>query len=167
MGELRRVRQLPRTLLGWLIHVNGKIAKRPARALCFQRTGTASFARPDVGLGAVPLVTAAVVQKLACGTAPRQMHAQFLHQLAFARDAVEIPDQEDPQKWLRIDRRATVLTVADLQSLAHKLKADVLLDVVFGNLIFQTEVLEQRLRAVMASHHEQQASENGNPAKHE
>src|ERR1700690_2865338 len=75
--------------------------------------------------------------------APRQVHAQLLHQLAFARDAVEIADQEDTQQQLGIDRRPAVLTVAVLQSLAHKLKSDELLDesqqVVLGNLIFQTE----------------------------
>src|SRR5271167_3516267 len=35
LGELWRVRQLPCSLSGWLIHVDGKIAKRPARALGF------------------------------------------------------------------------------------------------------------------------------------
>src|SRR6266550_5297423 len=68
MGELGRLRQVACTLSGGFIHVDGKIAKRPARALRFQRTRTASFARPDVGIGAVPLVTAAVVENLACGT---------------------------------------------------------------------------------------------------
>jgi len=30
--------------------------------------------------------------------APRQMHAQFLHQLALAGDAVQIADQQDAQQ---------------------------------------------------------------------
>jgi hypothetical protein len=37
---------------------------------------------------------------------------------------------------------------------------------VFRNLIFDTEVVEQRLRAGMASHHEQQASELGDEQQH-
>jgi hypothetical protein len=37
---------------------------------------------------------------------------------------------------------------------------------VFRNLIFQTEVVEQRFGAVVLSHHDQQASENQNPAQH-
>jgi hypothetical protein len=35
MGELGRLRQLPCTLSGGFIHVDGKIAKRPAGALRF------------------------------------------------------------------------------------------------------------------------------------
>jgi len=60
--------------------------------------------------------------------APRQMHAQFLHQVAFAGDAVQIADQENAQQELGINRGATGLAVAVSQSLAHKLKTDVLLD---------------------------------------
>jgi hypothetical protein len=37
---------------------------------------------------------------------------------------------------------------------------------VLRNLIFQTEVVEQRFRTRVLSHHDQQASENGDPAKH-
>jgi hypothetical protein len=50
---------------------------------------------------------------------------------------------------------------------AHESKADVLFDepqqVGFRNLIFQAEVVEQRFRAVLLPHHDQQASENGDP----
>ena len=60
--------------------------------------------------------------------APRQMHAQFLHQFAFAGDAVQIADQQNAQQELGINRGATGLAVAVSQSLAHKLKTDVLLD---------------------------------------
>ena len=78
--------------------------------------------------------------------APRQMHAQFLHQFAFAGDAVQIADQQNAQQELGINRRATGLAVAVSQSLAHKLKTDVLLDqpqqMVLGNLIFQAEVVD-------------------------
>src|SRR5437588_7027892 len=54
--------------------------------------------------------------------APRQMHAQFLHQFAFAGDAVQIADQQNAQQELGINRGATGLAVAVSQSLAHKLK---------------------------------------------
>src|SRR6058998_474440 len=62
------------------------------------------------------------------------------------------------------------VTVAVFQSLAHKPEADVLLDqpqqMVLRNLIFQTEVVEQRFRTGMVPHHDEQASENGNPERH-
>ena len=35
----------------------------------------------------------------------------------------------------------------------------------FRSLIFQSKVMEQCFRAIVPSHHDQQASENGNPAK--
>ena len=44
--------------------------------------------------------------------APRQVHAQLLHQLAFAGDAVQIADQQNAQQQLGIDRGATRLAVA-------------------------------------------------------
>jgi hypothetical protein len=37
---------------------------------------------------------------------------------------------------------------------------------VFGNLIFQAELVEQRFGAGVVPHHDQQASEDGNPAQH-
>jgi hypothetical protein len=65
---------------------------------------------------------------------------------------------------------AARVAVTLLQLLAHKGKADVLVDlpqqVAFRNLIFQPEVVEQRFGAVVLSHHDQQSSENGHPAKH-
>ena len=63
-----------------------------------------------------------------------------------------------------------VFAVAVSQSLAHKLKTDVLLDqpqqMVLGNLIFQAEVVEQRFGAVVLPHHDQQSSDDENPTKH-
>src|SRR5882762_6271453 len=51
--------------------------------------------------------------------APGQMHAQLLHQLAFAGDAVQIADQQDAQCQLGTNRGPPGLAVALLQSLAH------------------------------------------------
>ena len=102
---------------------------------------------------------------------PRQMHAQFFHQFAFAGDAVQIADQQNAQQKLGINRRPARLTVAVFQLLPHELETDVLVDqaeqMVLRNLIFQAEVIEQCFRAVVLPHHDQQASENRNPAKHE
>ena len=50
--------------------------------------------------------------------APRQVHAQLLHQLALAGDAVQIPDQQNAQQKLRIDRRPSGFAVAVFQLLA-------------------------------------------------
>jgi hypothetical protein len=90
--------------------------------------------------------------------APCQMHAQLLHQLALAGNAVEIADQKDAQQKLRIDRRPTCLAVAILQLFAHEGEADVFFDepqqVGFRNLIFQAEVVEQRFGAVVLPHHD-------------
>ena len=98
------------------------------------------------------------------------MHAQLLHQLPFAGDAVQIADQQNAQQKLGINRGATALAVTASQSLAHKLKTDVLLDqpqrVGFRNLIFQTEGIEQRFGARMLPHHDQQASDDENPTEH-
>src|ERR1035438_3990106 len=98
------------------------------------------------------------------------MHAQFFHQLPLARDAVEIPNQQNAQQKFGINRRAACLTVTLLQPLAHKVKADVLLDqpqqMSFRNLIFQAEVIKQCLRAVVLPHHDQQASDDENQTEH-
>src|SRR4029077_4773539 len=61
LGKLRRVRQLPCALPGGFVHVDGKKAKRSASALGFERTRTATFAGPDVGIGAIPQAAAAIV----------------------------------------------------------------------------------------------------------
>jgi hypothetical protein len=90
--------------------------------------------------------------------APRQVHAQLLHQPPFAGDAVQIADQQNAQQKLGINRGATVLAVAVSQSLAHKLQTDVLLDqpqqMVFGDLIFQPKVVKQGFGAVVLPHHD-------------
>jgi hypothetical protein len=54
--------------------------------------------------------------------------------------------------------------------LPHKLETDVLIDqpqqVGFRDLVFQTEVIEQRFGAVVLPHHDQQASEDRNQTEH-
>ena len=98
------------------------------------------------------------------------MHAQFLHQLAFAGDAAQVADQQDAQQQLGVDRRAARLSVTVLQLLAHKAKAEVLFDepqqMSFWNLIFQTEIVKQGFGTIVLPHHDQRPSENGDPAEH-
>ena len=102
--------------------------------------------------------------------APRQMHAQFLHQFPLAGDAIQIADQQDAQQQLGINRRTAGLAVTRFQPLPYKGKADVFFDepqqVGLRNLIFQAEVVEQSFRAVVLPHHDQQASDNENPTEH-
>src|SRR5205814_7015093 len=102
--------------------------------------------------------------------APRQVHAQFLHQFALTGDAVQIPNQQYAQQKFGIDRRSSGFAVAVFQLPPHKLKADVLVDqpqqVGFRNLIFQAELIEQRYGAVALPHHDQQASDNQNQTEH-
>ena len=102
--------------------------------------------------------------------APCQMHAQFLHQFALTGEAVQIPNQQNAQQKLGIDRRPSGFAVAVFQLLPHKLETDVFVDqaqqMVFRNLIFQAEVIEQRFGAVVLPHHDQQPSDNENPTKH-
>ena len=43
---------------------------------------------------------------------PRQVHTEFFHQLAFARDAVQIADQQNAQQQLGINRRPPGSAVA-------------------------------------------------------
>src|SRR5439155_2006621 len=68
MSELWRRGQLASTLPGRFLPVDGKIPECSTGALGLWRTRTATFARPDVGIGAVAQVVAAVVEWLACGT---------------------------------------------------------------------------------------------------
>ncbi len=102
--------------------------------------------------------------------APRQMHAQLLHQFAFTADAIQVADQQDAQQKLGINRRPARLAVAVLQLFAHEGKADVLFNepqqVGLRDLIFQAEVVEQRFRAVVLPHHDQQASDDRNQTEH-
>ena len=81
--------------------------------------------------------------------APRQMHAQFLDQFALAGDTVQVTNQQNAQQKFGINRRSARVAVALLQSLPHKVKADVFIDqpqqMVFRNLVFQTEGVEQRI----------------------
>ena len=71
---------------------------------------------------------------------------------------------------LGINRRSAGVAVACFQLLAHKRKADVLIDepqqMGLWNLIFQAEVVEQRFGAVVLPHHDQQASDDENPTEH-
>src|SRR5215475_10323793 len=102
--------------------------------------------------------------------APRQMHAQLLHQLPLARDPVEIADQQHAQQQFGIDRGPTVVAIASLQLPSYEIEVDMTIDqaqqMIFGNLIFQAEVVEQRLRAGGMSHHEQQASKRSDKEQH-
>jgi hypothetical protein len=60
--------------------------------------------------------------------APRQVHAQFLHQLPFASDAVEIADQQNAQQKFGINGRSAGFAVTRFQLIPHEGKADVLFD---------------------------------------
>ena len=99
-----------------------------------------------------------LIETETCEPAPRQMHAQFLNQLALAADAIQIANQQNAQQQFRIDRRTTSIAIAVLQSLANEAEVDVLIDqpqqMVLWNLIFQSEVVEQRFRARVLTHHE-------------
>jgi hypothetical protein len=61
--------------------------------------------------------------------------------------------------------------VAAFQSFSYKLETDVLVDqsqqIVFRNLIFQTEVVEQSLRTRVLPHHNQHTSVRENTTQHE
>jgi hypothetical protein len=97
------------------------------------------------------------------------VHAQFLPQLPFAGDAVQIADQQNAQQKLGINRRTACIAVTRFQLLPHKGKADVLFNepqMSLWNLIFQTEVVERRFGAVVLPHHDQQASDDENQTEH-
>src|SRR5438132_3262740 len=102
--------------------------------------------------------------------APRQVHAQFFQQLPLTGDAVDIPQQQDPQQHFRINPRSPRFAVGCTQLLTHKIETDVAIDqaqqVVFRNLIFDAEVVEQRLRTVVLPQHKQPTSENGDCLQH-
>src|SRR6516165_1340584 len=102
--------------------------------------------------------------------APRQMHAQFFDKLALAANAIQIADQHNAQQQLRIDRWTSGIAVAVLQLLTNEAEVDVHIaqpqQVLIWNLIFETEVVKQRFRAGVVTHHEPWSSANGNPQQH-
>src|SRR6266496_4659738 len=93
-----------------------------------------------------------------------------MYELPLTGDAVEIPQAQDPQQHFGINRRSPRFAVGRTQLLTHKIETDVAVDqaqqVVFRNLIFDAEVVEQRLRTLVLPHHEQPASEDGNCLQH-
>src|SRR5208283_3390852 len=102
--------------------------------------------------------------------APRQVHAQFFHQLALASDAIQVADQQNAQQKLGVNGWTAGIAVTRFQLLPHEGKANVLLDetqqMSFRNLIFQAEVIEQWLRTSVLPHHDQQASDDQNQTEH-
>ena len=71
-----------------------------------------------------------------------------------------------------IDRRPTRVAVARFQGLAHKSEVDVTVhkpqQMIFGNMIFDPEVVEQRLRTRLLAHHnEQRASVECDRERHQ
>src|SRR6202043_2081176 len=91
-------------------------------------------------------------------------------EFALTGNAVQIADQQNAQQQLRINRRPPCLAVAVFQLLPYEIEADVLVDqpqqMMFGNLVFQAEVVEQRFGAVVLPHHDQQASDDQNQTEH-
>jgi hypothetical protein len=99
-----------------------------------------------------------LIETEACEPAPGEMHAQFLNKLALAADAVQIANQQNAQQQFWIDRRTTGVAIAVLQPLTHEAKVDMLVNqpqqMILWNLIFQSEVVKQRFRARVLTHHE-------------
>src|SRR5260370_619884 len=68
LGELRRVHQLPCALPGWFVQMDDKTPEGCTGALRSQRARPTTFAGPNIGIGAVAMTSAAVVEGLTCGT---------------------------------------------------------------------------------------------------
>src|SRR5215510_5935050 len=102
--------------------------------------------------------------------APRHMHAQLFHQLPLARDTVEIADQQQAQQQFGVDGGPTLVAIASLQLPSYEIEVDMTIDqaqqMIFRNLIFEAEVVEQRFRAAVMSHHEQQTSKRSDEEQH-
>src|SRR6202021_2471687 len=56
---------------------------------------------------------------------PRQMHTYLFHQFPFARDSVEIADQQQAQQQFWVDRWPSRVAVGVLQLGSYKFKVDV------------------------------------------
>src|ERR1022692_4971520 len=69
-----------------------------------------------------------------------------------------------------IDGWPSHFAIGILQFRAYKIETDMAIDqtqeVVFREVIFQTEVVKQGFGTGVSPHHDQQASENGDPAQH-
>ena len=102
--------------------------------------------------------------------APCQMHSQFLHQFALAGDAVQIADQQDAQQQFGIDRGTPRIAVAvPSAARARNSKRCAYRSAAAGGFResdLPAEVVEQRFRAVVLSHHDQQASDDQNQTEH-
>src|SRR5580765_6565855 len=85
------------------------------------------------------------------------VHPYFIQQTPLAGNAVHVPDQQYPQQHLGINRWTTGRTVEALQPLAHEAEIDIAVQhpqqVIFWNLLFQAEVVEQRLGPRLLTHH--------------
>ena len=79
------------------------------------------------------------------------MHAQLFQQLPLATNAVQVAQQQDPQQHFWVNRRSACLAIGIAQLVTHKLETDVAINeaqkMVLRNLIFDAEIVEQRLRA--------------------
>jgi|SRR5580698_7217935 hypothetical protein len=102
--------------------------------------------------------------------APRKVHAQLLDKLALAAYPVQIANQQNAEQELRIDGWTTRFAVAVLQPLVYETEVDMLINqpqqMILWNLIFQSEVVEERFRARVLTHHERYSSDNGDPQQH-
>ena len=101
----------------------------------------------DDGIGAEKLAASAVAPLVAA---------------ARGYESVSRAGLKDAASRFRVDRRPSRIAVGVLQPGSYKFKVDVAIDqaqqMIFRNLIFQAEVIEQRFSAGLVPHHEQQAS---------
>ena len=83
------------------------------------------------------------------------MHTSSI-QTPFAADAVEIADQQQSQWNFRIDRGSARGLQKVLQLFPYESEIDVAVDysqqMIGGDLLFQTEILEQRLSPALLTH---------------
>ena len=89
----------------------------------------------------------------------REVHPHLFHQAPLASDAVQVSDQQNPEEQLRIDRRPAGVAIVLAESIPNTAEIDVRIDqpqlVIFRYVILQPEVVEQRLRSSVMTHHDE------------
>src|SRR5215469_11557144 len=86
-----------------------------------------------------------------------QIHPYFFQQATLARNPVQITHQEQSQQYFGIDRGTASRAIGILQPLAHETQIHMTINlaqqVVLGDLVLQTKVVEQRSGARLLTHH--------------
>src|SRR3984957_6141106 len=127
--------------------------RRRRRALSTQRSLNPSERFPPGQPKPTELTTHARLKK----PAVRQIEVDLVAQPPFGANAEAVADNEHPDHQLRIDRRATHLTIKRLQRLAEVIEGEMSVNapehVIDRDVFLKAEIIEQPRRRSLKAHH--------------